>query len=153
MARGDRRGFGISVRRMGPLYHGTHMAGLETVDSTAAEHRHSTGMPHGHAARGANFVTTSYEDALGYAEHSAALMQRNLGQQFQPHVYEVEPTSHRLEHWSPDEHSGPSGWYDGPGSRREAHDVASEGGAVSLRFTVPLRVVRKHTEHPDYSDG
>jgi len=141
MARRSYRG--MSIQDFGPLYHGTHVADLETVDSTVAPDRHSTGMPGGHTRRGANFVTTSYDDARGYAEHSAALMTRknsHLGQQFEPHVYEVEPTNKRMEHWEPDEHSGSGGWYDGPQSRREAHEIGSQGGAVSLRLTTPLRV-------------
>jgi hypothetical protein len=140
MPTGPRRRLpGPRVEDFGPLYHGSHVGDLETIDWTQAEHAHHGGMPWGHTS--ANFAITSLTEAHEYAEGAAETMKRKLGVQFHPHIYEVAPTNRR--EWGPDVHHGGSWLNEGPQTRREALDLHEGGVPVSLRFERPLKVVRK----------
>lgn len=130
----------VSLKQFGALYHGSVSQGVEQIHHAEAPIGFSSGMPGSHSW--ANFSTTSLHDAKEYAIGNAEQARRKTGRVHHPEVYEVEPTSWSAQEWTPDEHSGPGGWYDGPQSRREAFEMATEGSPVSIRHTVPLRVKR-----------
>lgn len=115
----------ISIQQFGQLFHGSGVPGLTSIDQTEGAVNFAA-MPeiYGH-----NFATTDFDTAREYAKQSKGGV---------PTVYRVSPTDRR--YWSPDPHSGPGGWYDGPKNRREALDIHEGGGEVSLRFGAPLRV-------------
>jgi hypothetical protein len=130
----------ISLKQFGPLYHGSAFQGVEQIHHADAPMSFSSAMPGGHSW--ANFSTTSVHEAKEYARSNADVATRQTGKKHYPEVYEVAPTNWRTEEWEPDEHSGPNGYYDGPQSRREAFEMASEGSPVSIRHTVPLKTKR-----------
>lgn len=125
----------ISVEQFGPLYHGTGVQGLSTIDQAAGGGPKYARMQNSY---GYNYATTSLQTAINYSRVDSAT----------PTVYEVRP-QRKGDSWGPDPDSGPNGFHDGPRSKREALDIANAGdgegraGDVSLRFRSPLKVQRE----------
>jgi len=138
----------ISVEQFGPLYHGTNVPGLSTIDQAAGGGPKYARMQNSY---GYNYATTGLQTAINYSRWASGetLSGGNWHKQpGHPTVYEVQP-QRKGDSWGPDPDSGPNGFHDGPRSKREALDIANAGdgegraGDVSLRFRSPLKVQRE----------